>query len=102
MKCLSIQLNLKNASKFNPESLIDHLRSIGRYPEIDRDPENSSELNLNFFTEDASALWQQLKDEVLNDRELGAAIKQIATIVCEGDQGWDNQILLWPEKEQSH
>ncbi|MFL0810208.1 MAG: hypothetical protein K6L76_07325 [Agarilytica sp.] len=99
MKCLSLQLNLTNAPKSFAAQLVDHLRSIGRFPELDRDPDRPDDLCLNFFTEDAASLWADIQAHVLNDRELGEQTKQIATIICEGDQGWDNQILLWPESD---
>lgn len=94
MKCLSIQLHPQRDDSFQPDDLIQRLRSLGRYPEIDIDPGGKPYIDLNLFTEDLNKLIQEINREVLNDDPLGAWVKNVAVIVCEGDQGWDNYLLL--------
>ncbi len=95
MKCLSIQLHPDRDTSFRPEDLIQHLKSIGRYPEIDIDQDKPQYVNLNLFTEDLNALSQQINTQVIDDEHLGPWVKNVSVIVCEGDQGWDDYILLW-------
>jgi len=95
MKCLSIQLQEDIDSAHTVDELVEHVRSFGRYPEIDRGENDEKYVNLNFFTEDLRAMWPEFKSKVLNDTSLGEWVKKVAIIACEGDQGWDNHILLW-------
>ncbi len=95
MKCLSIQLQTSRDSSFSPDELAHHLRSFGRYPEIDVDPDRRDYVNLNLFTEDLNELAKEINEKVLNNTEIGPWVKRTAIIVCEGDQGWDDYLLLW-------
>ena len=95
MKCVSVQLYPALDTTFEVGDLLALVRSIGRFPEVDQDDVDPKSINLNFFTEDLQGFWQQFQQGVLNDPELGAWVKRIAVIVCEGDQGWDNYLLLW-------
>ncbi|MFL0805191.1 MAG: hypothetical protein K6L81_15875 [Agarilytica sp.] len=98
MKCLSIQLQPELDTHFTTDDLIQHLRLMGRYPEIDRDPKNSKYTNLNLFTEELPKLSQEINDGLLNDPHIGSWVKNVAVIVAEGENGWDNCLLIWDHK----
>ena len=51
-------------------------------------------VNFTFAATDAGALWQKMRDEVLAHDELGAQIASAAIVICEGEQGWDDYLLL--------
>lgn len=99
MRCLSIQLQPERDQRFTAEDLVALVRSLGRYPEVDRPKENDQYVNLNFFTEEAPKLWQQLQQGVLENERLGGWVKQVAVIVCEAEQESDDYLLLYSFEE---
>lgn len=94
MKCLSIQLLPERDTSHDESEVIVLLKSLGHYPEIDSGNEDGRYLNLNFFTDDAPSLWQDIQSGVLEDKTLGSWIKNISIVICEGDTGWDDYLLL--------
>jgi len=94
VKCLSIQLQPKIDTSFTEKDLIDLVRSIGRFPEIDAGDDNKGYINLNFFTEDLIILWDELKQGFRKNKELDGWINKVAIIVCESDNGRDDYLLL--------
>ena len=94
MKCLSIQLQSHATDIFLAEDLIRLVKSIGRYPELDRDEANDNLLVLNFFTEELPALWADIQTKVLADNTMAEWIKSSTIIVCEGDNEWQDYLLL--------
>ncbi|MFL0801264.1 MAG: hypothetical protein K6L80_12485 [Agarilytica sp.] len=101
MKCLSIQLQPELDTHLAIDDLIQHLRLMGRYPEIDRDPQNTKYTNLNLFTEDLPKLTQEINAEVLNNPQIGPWVKKVATIIAEGENGWDGCLVIWENKKNS-
>ncbi len=99
MKCLSIQLQPELDTRLTTDDLIQHLRLMGRYPEIDRDPKHTKYINLNLFTEDLPKLSQEINAGVLNDPHIGPWIKKVASIIAEGENGWDNCLIIWEHKK---
>jgi hypothetical protein len=51
-------------------------------------------VNFTFSVSDAITFWSQVRREVLGNREIGPAIAASSIIVCEGEQGWDDYLLL--------
>ena len=51
-------------------------------------------VNFTFAAKDPAGLWAQIQREVLGDRDLGAEIAASSIIIVEGDEGWDNYLLL--------
>lgn len=99
MRCLSIQLQPERDQRFNPEDLVALVKSLGRYPEVDRPKNDDSYVNLNFFTEEAPALWQEIQRGVLENERLGDWVKQVAIIVCEAEQESEDYLLLYSYDE---
>jgi hypothetical protein len=95
MLCISVQFHPSRDNRFHLEDLLDLVRSVGRYPEVDKDESDPESVHLNFFTEDIRLFWSDFEQGVLNDPVLGSWVKNTTIIVCEGDQGWDNYLLLW-------
>lgn len=94
MRWLSIQLQPERDPRFRAEDLVALVKSLGRYPEVDRPGGNDEYVNLNFFTEEAEKLWQDLQQGVLGDERLGDWVKQVAIIVCEAEQESEDYLLL--------
>jgi len=94
LKCLSIQLQPSLDSSHNEEEVIVNVRALGCFPEVDVIEEDERYVNLNFFSEEMPAVWQRLQAGLLNDGSLGAWVRKVAVIVCEGEQSWDDYLLL--------
>lgn len=94
MKCLSIQIQATADARFSVEDVLYLSRKCGRYPEIDSDDDQSGNVNLNYFTEQLPVLWSDLKKHLYEDPNLGPWLKKASLVVCEGDDGWDNYLLL--------
>lgn len=102
MRCISVQLHRVRDSRYHLEDLLALVRSIGRYPEVDADEGDTDSVNLNFFTEDIRLFWSDFEKGVLGDSLLGDWVKNTTIVVCEGDQGWDNYLLLWHYDENEN
>ncbi len=94
LKCLTIQLQPDLDARFNEQALLQRVKALGHYPEVDAGEEFGPYINLNFFTEQAPLLWQQLQG-LLNDQLVGDWLKRVAIVACEGEQGWDDYQLLY-------
>lgn len=94
MKCLSLQLQPELDLAHEPRELLELVRGIGRFPEVDKS-DDGVYITLNFFTEDAPSLWSELQHKVLEHADLGAWIKKIAIVVCEGNLASDEYLLLY-------
>ena len=94
MKCLVIQLHPSMDTSFTEQDVIKLVRSVGRFPEIDIDDEQDNLINLNFFSEDLPLLWADLKAGFETNKDLGNWISKVAIIACEGEDGWDDALLL--------
>lgn len=95
MQCLSIQLDPRRSAQYSPEDLIEQVKALGRYPEIDRDDAHAPYINLNFFTEDATKLWAEFSDRLMQAPGLGEWIKQTAVIVSEHTENAGEFVVLW-------
>ncbi len=54
---------------------------------------DDAQVNVNFATSDRRALWRRLQAE-LYDGVNGSALKQSSMVMCEGQHGWDDYLLL--------
>ena len=51
-------------------------------------------LNFTFLAKDPAALWQRIRASVLAEAVVGHEIATASIIVCEGEHGWDDYLLL--------
>lgn len=51
-------------------------------------------LNLMFETNKLQALWNLLQQQFYQDSTMGAHLARASIVTCEGDQGWDDYLLL--------
>lgn len=102
LKCLSIQLQPSLDSSHQPEEVITKVKTLGCFPEVDVIDEDGGYVNLNFFSEQMPAVWAKLQSGLLEEEPLGAWVRKVGIIVCEGEQGWDDCVLLsHPDPEES-
>lgn len=95
MKCIAIQLDMSRNTAFDESDFIRLVKSIGRFPEVDRDEDHPTMVQCNFFTEDPIVLWKDLRERVLGDESLGDWVRSVAVVACEGEEGWDDLCLLY-------
>lgn len=51
-------------------------------------------LTLNFFSEEVPVLWEKLQQGLLSSDGLGEWLRKVSIIACEGEQSWDDYLLL--------
>ncbi|MFA7554445.1 MAG: hypothetical protein WCY88_09375 [Spongiibacteraceae bacterium] len=91
MKCLSFCVELARAEQFDKDSLLKHIKSLGRYPEVDIE---GGVVAFNFFTEQLPELWQQLQAGLLANDRFGAMLTAASIVVAEGDEEGEDLLLF--------
>lgn len=94
MKCIIVQVHTQKDGSFTLDECLKHIRAAGRHPEVEPEEDDPAIVNLNFFTEDAPAFWQEFQRNNLQDTPTGRWLKNVAIIVCEGQYGWNDALLL--------
>ncbi len=94
MKCIIVQLHTQKNTHHTLASCLQTIRAIGRHPEVEPEEDNPSIINLNFFTEDTVVFWAEFQQQILNNTPCGDWLKEVAIIVCEGEYGWNDALLL--------
>ncbi|WP_053981087.1 hypothetical protein [Marinagarivorans algicola] len=94
MKCIIVQLHIDKNTRYTLKNCLQAIRAIGRYPEVEPEEDNPSIINLNFFTEDAVIFWADFQQKILNSTPCGDWLKEVAIVVCEGEYGWNDALLL--------
>lgn len=95
MRCLSLQVQPELDSACDVDALIKAVRSIGRYPEVDRHEGGGKYIQLHFFSENVAKLWAELKAGVFDKGEIASWLKKVAIVVCEGEADGDDELLLY-------
>lgn len=57
----------------------------------DKDPYS----NLMFETQELQKLWRLLQDVMYRDKKVGLALSQASMAMCEGNDGWNDYLLLY-------
>jgi hypothetical protein len=52
-------------------------------------------LNFSYRTNNLPTLWAEIRRMVLSDPLIGEGASQAIIVVCEGDHGWDDYLLLY-------
>jgi hypothetical protein len=107
-KVLNIQVQPERVPELDESKAIEFLKIIGsgtdliKHFDLSEGHDNGRYINFNYSTDDLPGLWSLIKKEVLDAPVTGSMIKRAAIIVCEGDTGWDNYLLLhhFDEKEK--
>ncbi|SMF48192.1 hypothetical protein SAMN02745866_03124 [Alteromonadaceae bacterium Bs31] len=93
MKCLSIRINPKSDLGNQLERFVELSKSLGRYPEIDY--EDNGIVYLNYFSERLPELWRDLREGIFEHTEIGTWVRAVCEVVCEGEAGWHEALLLY-------
>lgn len=60
----------------------------------DHDESKQEYINYNFTTSKPKALWGCILNRVFRNKRYGGLIKKASIVVCTGDYGWDDYLLL--------
>jgi hypothetical protein len=90
MKYLSIQLLPERENSLDKEFVILKLQNKGYVVEVYEGEENGKYINLNIKTDNLKNTWDNIKDIILKNQ----TIHNSSIVVCEGNQGWDDYLLL--------
>ena len=100
MRHLNIQLQPERVSSLDVartkqliESLAKDHAVVGGF-QINEGEDEGPYVNFTFAAKNPAALWAQIQRKVLHHREIGAGIAASSIIIVEGDEGWDNYLLL--------
>src|SRR5262245_46470862 len=100
MKALCIHLQPELSPGFDPKSvhdLVEGLRSNSDLIEsfsVTAGDDNGPYTNVYVRTRDVAALWGLMREELFSDPVAGPHLKCAAIVVCEGNAGWDDYLLL--------
>jgi hypothetical protein len=61
---------------------------------FDHGNDHGEYLNFTFETDDVATLWKDIQTHAYRHPQLGAALTSASLAVCEGEQGWDDYLLL--------
>ena len=96
-KTLSVQLQRDLIPQIDVEVVVGRLNAIASRPPSVQKGNASNELHLNvtFVTEDAPGLWDKIASELCLFMEPPSQISRGIIVVCEGDHGWNDYLLLY-------
>jgi hypothetical protein len=96
MKILCWQLQPGRDPSVDPTAAVDRLRRIAKHHAIGNAVhategyDEGRYINVSFESADVVRLWMALKEELGND----SALANVSTICCQGDDGWNDYLLL--------
>jgi hypothetical protein len=61
---------------------------------FDRGNDQGEYLNFTFETDDVATLWNDIQEQAYRHPDLGVSLSSASLAVCEGEQGWDDYLLL--------
>ena len=97
MKTLSVQLLPDRLPNMDIQAIVRKLENLGSQATVQKSPSNSvadeNYINVNFVTDDLSALWKAIESTLISSST--RPVSDGIIIVCEGDHGWDDYLLLY-------
>lgn len=100
MKNLNIQLQPSRAPTMDVESTVAALRDVGQATgvvagvDVTRGDDDGPYVNLTFLTAHPAVLWSSLKPVLISGFGRWASLGDSAIVVCQGDEGWADYLLL--------
>jgi hypothetical protein len=82
-------------------NLVGGGRRLASQVQVTEGLDNGPYINATYSTPDLASLWGAVREELLGHAVHGPALKRSVIIVCTGDSGWDDYLLLhhFDEKE---
>ena len=76
------------------ESVAANKKLVSRFAVIDGEDKGPYS-NLMFETTELLKLWGQLQEALYKDANVGSALAQASMAMCEGNDGWNDYLLLY-------
>ena len=98
MPRLNVQIQPTRANNRTADELIAYLRAAAdgvalQLQGVEHGDEEGPYINLSFAAADRAAGWSRLRGR-FDDSEIGQAVASATIVVCEGERGWDDYLLL--------
>lgn len=90
MKRMNVQIQPGLSQRLNLSEAVARLTRLATEVEITDGDDDGRYVNLDFKVPDLSLLWASVRDEIDSVPGLAGA----CIVVCEGEQGWDDYLLL--------
>ncbi len=108
MKCLSIQFQPEKSPELDEEKTINRFKEfcnnskLVNHMDIQRGYDNGLYVSINYTTDDVKSLWNQIRSHFFEQKDFGYILANASIVVCEGDNGWNDYLLLhhYDEKEK--
>jgi len=100
MKALVINLQPQRSPGFDPKSVRDLVEGLKSNSDLIKSlsvtagDDNGPYTNVYVETRDVAALWELMREELFSHPVAGPHLKRAAIVVCEGNAGWDDYLLL--------
>lgn len=100
MRHLNVQFQPERAPKVDPARVANVVEALSKDHSIVAGYETTSGdddgpyVNFTFLAKDLAKLWSKVKSEVLANPDIGRSVARSSIIVCEGEHGWDDYLLL--------
>ena len=98
-KRLHIQVQLQREPRLDETLVMALLLAIGTEAGINRvgftDGEDKGRwIGFNYWTDTLGQAWPLIREKGLGDPSIGALLAKATIVVCEGDDGWNDYLLL--------
>jgi len=95
---LIVQVHLKRAPALDLNAVLTLFTNAAELAdaelEITEGEEDGPFLNCGFRTKDPGRLWEILQGQVFWERVIGPSLAMSSIVVCQGNRGWDDYLLL--------
>jgi hypothetical protein len=99
MKTLCVQIQPERAPGLDEASARDILLNVGAgtgvvHAQVTEGYDGCRYINIQYATDDLPRLWTLIKEGVLNEPKVGPLLARCMIVVCQGEAGWDDYLLL--------
>ncbi len=93
MKLLNIQIQPYVDSTYSENEGVKLFLSLKHTPDIFTGYDNGRYVNITYSTDNIPKLWFEI-EKLLSGSKIGKWLKKVSIITCEGEQGWEDYLLL--------
>jgi hypothetical protein len=90
MTVLSVQLQPARSPALNVATTVARLRGLAEAVSVSEGEEGGGYVNVSLRAADVVGLWGSVRELLQAD----AALARAAIVVCQGERGWDDYLLL--------